>query len=414
MLNFFYLYAIIWSAILLVYFFGWSDLCVPLDSRLSAFFLITIIISIVLGFVYRKKFKFSEPKTYKNSFNLINHLDTNNRLSDGFSKHNPYITLGIVGFNFLEFIYCRQIPIVYILFNGGKYEAHNGYTGIPTLHTLVISFGSFYAQYLFYRFICNDKDKRIIKEYIIILFFIYMTQFNRGGLMISFFMSALLYLGKNMETIRAKINVKAILVGVAVAIIVLYGFGVMGNVRYGYAYNDSSYIEKLGRFNDNYPIWLPKQFMWPYIYIVSPIANINYNIMKGSANYNPIGFIMTLFPDFIVRRIYNGNIYEPEHVVKHVFNATPGFGTAYMNADIFGMYFLYFYMVIGFLFIWKRLPIKKEYRMPCLVIMDIIVIFMFFTHTLYYSAISFQLIFPVLSFIKLDLCISNSKKSTTM
>lgn len=381
MLNFFFMYSIIWGVILLFYSLGWSDLCEDLHPSLKFFFFITISVSLVLGIIYRKHFKYKE--------------------SSFLPQRNKWIPWIIVGFNILEFIYCRQIPFVNILFGGGTYEGHEGYTGIPTLHSIFIAFGSFYAQYLFYRFLCNKKEKNVLRDYFIILISIYLLQFNRGGLMISFFMSVLLYLAKNTDKIKSGINKKTIISGVAFLLFVCWGFGVLGNIRHGYLFNDSSYIERVGRFNEKYPTWLPKQFMWPYSYIVTPVANINYNVSHSTYESNTIGFVMSFVPDFLERRIYSGKINSPELVEKYIFNATPGFGTAYVNAGIKGMYILYFVLLFGNMMCFKLLPIKYNYRMTCLAIMNIIVIFQFFTNTLFYSAISFQVIFPLLSFFKL-------------
>lgn len=378
MLNFYYMYAVVWGVILILYSFGWSDLCAPLAPELATFFFVTISLSILLGFINRKKF----------AFHFVKELPRRNRT----------VTWLIVCFCLLEFAYCRQIPLLYIITHRGGYTE---YTGIPTLHPLVITFGAFYAQYLFYRFLCDRSEKSALKEYCLILFFIYLLQFNRGGLLLAVSMSLLLYLGMNEKRIFGSKKGKRYLVAAAMVVVVaMFAFGALGNVRHGYSMADSSYIQGLGKFNDRYPSWLPKQFMWAYIYIVSPVANINYNLTLYAAQSNIPGFIMTLFPDFIVRRIFSGEIYAPYLVMEHVFNATAGFGTAYRNAGTVGMYILYFYMMFGLMFLWSFVPVRREFKMPCLAIMNVIVIFMFFTHTINYSAISFPLVFPLLSFIR--------------
>ena len=377
MLNFFYMYAIVWSVILLFYSFGWSDICTRLAPELFVFFVSTILISVVMGTIYKKRFK------------GIKYEVSNSR--------SRVPVLIVIVFCILEFVYCRQIPLIHIVLRGGGYTE---YTGIPTLHPLIISYGSFYAQYLFYRFLVNRSDKKSLTDYILILLFIYLLQFNRGGLMISVFMSVFMFLGINSDKIKNKMNKRSIFLSIIALLIVLFLFGALGNIRHGFSIANSSYIQRLGRFNDSYPSWLPKQFMWAYIYIVSPIANINYNVNLHFSRTNIPGYIMTFFPDFISRRIYTGSIYSPKLVIEHVFNATAGFGTAYMNAGIVGMYFLYFYLMFGLTFLWRVVPVRNEYKMPCLAIMNIIVIFMFFTHTIYYSAISFQIVFPLLSFVR--------------
>lgn len=378
MLNFFYMYAIIWGIILLFYSFGWSDLCSSIEPELFVFFVITIFASITLGGLLNKDYTFCKYEVTV--------------------SRSRFPVVIIVAFCILEFIYCGQVPLFYIILRGSGYTE---YSGIPTLHTLVISYGSFYAQYLFYRYIQSNDDTKALLDYVIVLFFIFVLQFNRGGLVISVFMSLLMYLAKNSNKISKRINHKTIFGGIITFLLLMFAFGALGNLRHGFSLSDSSYIEELGLFNGTYPSWLPKQFMWAYIYIITPIANINYNVAMQVGSMNVEGYIMSLIPDFVSRRLFSDVIYKPNLVMERVFNATAGFGTAYMNAGTFGMYFFYIYMMFILTLLWKIIPIRKEYRMPCLAIMNAIVVFMFFTNTFYYSAISFQLIFPLLSFIRI-------------
>lgn len=58
MLNFFYMYGVMWSVILALYQFGWSDLCIPLDAGVVFFIIFQMAVSIFLGVIFRKYFKF--------------------------------------------------------------------------------------------------------------------------------------------------------------------------------------------------------------------------------------------------------------------------------------------------------------------------------------------------------------------
>lgn len=375
MLNFFILYAISWGAILFCYLLGWSNLCVPLEPALFCFFSITILASILLGIALRKEFRFKK--------------------ATDLGKRDSFVVIMLVLFFCLEFVYCRQIPLLSIVLGNTRYTS---YTGIPTLHPLVCTFGSFYIQYLFYRYLCNNNEKKALRDYFILMTVIYLLQYNRGGLLIAGFMSLIMYISAN-EGEKKKRKGKWLSVIVVLLVVVggLFAFGVLGNLRHGFAWNDSSYIQRLGRFNGKYPGWLPKQFMWPYIYIISPVANINYCMAQKAASINIIGYAMTYLPDFLVKRVYPGEIHQPLLVMEHVFNATAGFGTAYMNAGILGMYILFMVLCIMSTFIMFAVRIKSKYRMPMLAIMNSIIVFMFFTHTLYYSAIGFPLIYPVMT-----------------
>ena len=58
MLNVFYLYALIWIVILLLYSLGWSDMCINLSTEIIFFILTMIIVSIFIGYKKRKCFHF--------------------------------------------------------------------------------------------------------------------------------------------------------------------------------------------------------------------------------------------------------------------------------------------------------------------------------------------------------------------
>lgn len=60
MLNFYYVYAATWGTILFLYLLGWSSLNAALNPVLLFFFLVTIILSLVLGMRWKKRFVYRE------------------------------------------------------------------------------------------------------------------------------------------------------------------------------------------------------------------------------------------------------------------------------------------------------------------------------------------------------------------
>lgn len=381
MLNYFYLYALIWSGILIVYSLGWSDLCASLEISLLCFFVITIIISLFFGYLFRGRFSFRAVERMPRSSNKI--------------------IFAVISMCCLEFVYCRQIPLFSILRNGGGYTS---FYGIPSLHPLIITFASFYAFYIFYLYVCFPQKKELLWKYGILLCVIYLLYYNRGGLMIHVLMAMLMYLSsvktRAVNGLKKKQMIFYMILALLLVIAAFYIFGGLGNMRHGFAWDDTSYMEGLGRFNDRYPAWLPKQFMWAYIYIITPLANINYNIALQTQHVNFWGFVFTFVPDFLTKRIYDGPLYYPEIVVKNTFNATAGFGNAYMNGGIPGMYYMYVYLMFGLYFLLCKVRPKHKYQIPYMLIMDQIVVFLFFTNTIAYSAVSFSMVYPMLSVLK--------------
>ena len=57
MINVFYYNGIIWIGVLFLYFLGWSDLCTNLQVGLVTFIIVDIIVSFLIGFLFREKMK---------------------------------------------------------------------------------------------------------------------------------------------------------------------------------------------------------------------------------------------------------------------------------------------------------------------------------------------------------------------
>lgn len=375
MLNFCYIYSIIWTVVLVLYSLHWSDLCYPIDTGLLLFFVSTIIVSFLVGYLFRSLFKFEKMAVYPNR---------------GYS-----ITTVIILICFFEYFYCGQIPFFAILMGTHGYT---DFTGIPTIHTIVNTFSSFYAQYLFYLIICfPEKRKQLITEYASILIVAFLFQFNRGQLLINLFISVSMLLAARQKSI----GVKQILWFLAFILITLYIFGGLGNLRSGYSWGDSSYISNLGWFNNNYPTWLPEQFMWSYSYITSPLVNVNYNVCSQYTSPSVFGTLISILPDFIAKRLFPAYFLNSPLLEVDYFTAVSAFANAYLWGDYLGLVFFFIILIFGQIIVFSFVRVKRQYRMPFLAMMCAIVAFTFFTHTISYSAISFMAVYPLLTIFRI-------------
>lgn len=374
MLNFCFLYAIVWSAVLFTYLLGWSDLCVNLDLKILLFFVITILISIIVGIRNRRKFRFYKilicpPKI-------------------------RWISWFIIIFCFFEFIYYNQIPLLSILLGKSRYAS---FGGIPTLHPLMVTLGSFFVQYNIYLFICFPKRKYLLFDYISLQLVLYLLQYNRGGLMISLSVSAIVYLASIQTKIFNKLRKKKYyFLIICISLVVIYCFGGLGNLRHGFKWNNSTYIQLVGQINNNYPSWLPSQFMWAYTYITSPLFNLNYNVTRNLVDYNIVGYLAAFIPDFISKRLFREFWISDIQLVVSEFTATAGFGKGYISGGLVGMYIMYIFLIGWHLFLLRIAKRSNNLYIPCLAIIASVVTYMFFTNTIAYSAISFPLFYPII------------------
>ena len=370
-MNFCYWYAIIWSGVLFLYSFGWSDLCDPLAPELVIFFAITIPISVLVGYFNRDLFRLDKSVT--------------------FPRPRRWVMLMILTGFVANLVYSGQIPILMFL-HGGGYQILRM---IPTFYPLLMTYSGFYCIYLYYAFICTKKKVFLVDALCITA--IYVLLYVRSTLMMLVFMIALFV----YVTIHKHIRPIYYLLLAAAAILVLYIFGGMGNVRQGFVWNDSSYIQTIGYFNDQYPQWLPKEFMWAYSYITSPLDNFNYNVLHTGVAADFGKYAAGFFPDFLSKRLFAG--YE-EALLKDIalrvshFNAVSGFTPGYVYGGITGMLGTYIYLIFGQLFILRYIRPYQRYVVPVILIMNINVTFMFFVNTISYSACSFQMVYPLLTF----------------
>lgn len=376
MINIFYGYSIIWIIILLGYYLQWSDLCIPLDLRLLIFLVTSIIISFLIGYLFKKKLKFISL------------------------KENPHkkstITVILIITYILEFLYARNIPLMSILVGGMSY-LENNFEGIPIFHNFISSFTLFYSMYLSYIFF-SFKDKKILKEIILVnLFFVLLMQ--RQNIIISFLFFLNIGLACNIHKITNKKKIiKIIFIFIILGIICLYIFGVLGNIRYGnnWSWNDSSMITQLGRMNDNYPKILPKEFFWSYTYLITPLVNLNYNI----SNYDSIDDIRLLvkefLPDFVSSRVFDNNAKYTVNLPVSTLNASTAYVRAYLTYGIFGMYLMFFAQMLLCIFILNyAFKFNKE---KFIVICNACAYFLFFTffvNTFTYSITALLIIWSI-------------------
>lgn len=372
MINFFYIHALLWSMIICGYYLRWSDLYIePIDGKLLCFLIVTIIISVLIGFFFRKdlKFKKIEKNPHKKST----------------------LTKLFVLFFIIEFAYSKSIPLFEVL-SGTTYGNVN-FKYIPVLHMITNSFGiiySFYLSYLYFSF----KEKSLLFENLAVMS-IYILCVTRQNILIC----VLIFINIGIASLFAeKKSLKKLIAIFSIAIIggmaLLYAFGIMGNMRYGdsYAWNDSSMICILGQINDNYPDFLPKEYFWGYTYLVSPLANLNYNV-KNNIPINELDkLILQFVPDFISNKFINYNLY-PKLMVSSLTVCTE-YITPFLAYGMTGV--IIFYMIKTLLCIFVLYFTYKNNKLYFMVVSQGLLyfyIFAFFDNTFKYSITSFIFIF---------------------
>lgn len=313
-------YAGIWMAVVGLYALGWSSLNGALDPALLVFFCVSIVVSIIMAAL-------SDP------IPLVKLRWAKRR--------KPVITIALF-FGFLaDWAYRGGLPVL---------QSYQGYdptstaelsVGIPVFHVALMAFAIFYAMYLSYLYLSDVQNKGYLWEFLLLIGMLVLNN-SRGYVVFCLFIMLLLYSSFNSNGFR-QTKVGSIVLIVFAALGVIFFISAAGNIRSGFAWNDCSYIETIGYFN-NYPEWLTKHFMWGYSYATSPLANLNLNCLHYRGNLN----VSALFFSFLPEQLSAGPLSRGVtiyYVVNHL-NAVTGFATFVSAAGVGGAYVAFAGMIM--------------------------------------------------------------------
>lgn len=376
MLKFQNWYAGIWIAILLLYSFGWSALNMQLDPGLLTFFCVSILISILLA-------AFSKP------IPLIKMRWRRER--------KPVITISIILGFFLDWAYQRQIPVFHSYSGFDPAAEEQAVIGIPVVHVVLTAVAIFYAMYLAYLYLSDTKAKGYLCEYCAILAILLLNN-SRGYVVYTVFVGVLLYVAFNKKKIFDT-KVKVYCLAIFGALGIIFFISAAGNIRVGYAWNDCSYIERIGCYRD-YPEWLSKHFMWFYTYSTSPLANLNLNCQLFNGDYN-LGVLLTSLIPEQIGSLFHISGGKPAYIVQHL-NACTGFVSFVVAAGLAGLF-------VGFLGLFGIYTLVKYFLNRYVVlqtfgnaVLSFLVIAFIFFNSLSTSALCYIPLFLVIGSIYLS------------
>ncbi len=391
-----------WIVILLLYSLGWSDLCITLSGDTIFFVLFMIACSALLGYLLKDKFKLK-------------------KLTENPHKTKT-ITIFLCIFYILDFLYERYIPLLNVIKNGSMYE--KSFHGIPIFHFLISAFVFIYCFYLTYLFVCFKKKSLIIEYLASISIFILL--FQRQNIMVVLLGSCLIILSdiklKGISLKRALFYLALILLFILVG---LYVFGLMGNKRYGiWDSHDSSMIFAVGKINDKYPSFIPKEYAWAYIYAISPLANLQHNINIGIDSSAVFGdFVWQFLPNYISKHLSFRSSFQPELLDPSLTVCTSYVG-AFRARGFFGMYSVYFVQTLAVFILVQIYSKDKRYVACAYASLIYFYLLSFFVNPLMYDITSlivvYLLIFPLIrkffrykSFEKVPVSVPRNGSQTT-
>ena len=384
MLNCFFGYSAVWTLILILYNFKLSMFNQGLDVGLLLFIIFTIVSSFLIGFFSKGKFKYV------------------NKAIDYGLKPIIFIVILFI----LNFIYAKSIPLFSIIAGNSAYREFNS---IPILYVVLNGISFYYGINYFNAYLnLNDHKGRNLTSFLIINV-LYLLVFSRSTILFLITGALILYVMSKRENIvnKKKVKKKKYVLIVISVFLVLYFFGFLGNIRSGFKYNDNSYIQRIGLYT-YYPKFLPKQFMWSYSYLTSPLANLNNNVLNHKdIDFNFQGVMSESINRTISKQLFPNLKYGEEAVLnigieKEYFSASTGYFLMYSYGGFIGLFIQYILLLI-ISYIQIRL-LKNKYnegKENCTYIILLLAnVLMFFYNSLNTATISWWLLINFIALLK--------------
>lgn len=298
--------------------------------------------------------------------------------------------IGYVLLFIIDFVYEKKIPLIELLFN---YHVNGrGFGGIPVLHVLLINFGIYLSILFGYNIIITNKRKYKFQYILCIL--PYILLYSRFAIIFSLFSIFIVYIKvREIKKIK-KIGKLKILI---IAILGMYLFGVLGNIREGSKWNDSTGIVKVGGGNKKFlDSGIPDEYFWFYIYLTSNQANFEKTVKYIELeNSGKDFFIQTMLPEILKKRI---TLVERKKFsqISPVLNGAPDITFPYVYYGWFGvMIFLIFKAILIYIYTIVIAKGRIAYRIPHMSLLVCFLILNNFNNYFIYAGVILILVYAM-------------------
>lgn len=250
--NPFYLYCVAFSLAIFVYSWGWSNIFPELSAGLILFFAISFVLFIFAGNLFRKE-----------EFILWNYHNC-------FPYLNDIVFLLIIILGFMNILFMGYIPI---LNRSNNYREY----GIPVIDPVFNTLSIFFSVWFFQSYL--EKKKKRLLIYILIILLIQIFLFRRSTIVWIITSLSFLFL-----LYKRKINLLVIISGIISIIFFSYLFGLYGNVRSNLT--EEMVLNNLGASETFKNSGINYNHYMTYLYVSSPLANLQENINGGNGFFN--------------------------------------------------------------------------------------------------------------------------------
>lgn len=259
------------------------------DGKLSLFLFATIFAMFISGF------------QFNNSKQLTQRVDFNTLFNESIvtfitQKANGLFLFWVFG-NLVTVVLQGGFPLLWLLLGIPKTYADYG---LPTFNGFLNSLYYLCGLFYFITLLKNRSRQRIMRFVLLIIFPV--LTINRA----MFLVLTLQCMG--IVLLTNKIRVKALLKIIALVLILVIGFGIIGDMRLG----SNKYIIRalVSSEYSGFQEKSPSGFIWTYLYATGTIDNLNYNINSIKAIGYPYYSVQSLIPSVLRTVIYGTIDYE--------------------------------------------------------------------------------------------------------
>jgi hypothetical protein len=298
--NPFYIFCIAFFLSILLYQIGWCEIFPPLSLGLILFLTATFFLFIFIG---RKSFKKSLCPLHFNTKNQC--------LSDK-------IFLIIILLGITNVLYMGYLPVLDRSHNYREF-------GMPVIDPIFNTLSIFFSVILFHQFLDTRKKRFLI--YFLFILIIQIIFFRRSTIVWILVSSAFFYI-----LYRQRVSLSIIVLGIIAIPFASYFFGLYGNTRSNltssFVMNDLGASETFKNSKISYNHYMT------YLYITSPLANLQKNIDQKKSEYTPEDVKSFVFYSLIPES-FTLRLEKPFHLVQpscYLISPNLIVGTFYMVA----------------------------------------------------------------------------------
>lgn len=379
LINPFVMYFVSFAIVLFFYSLGWSDAYPKLSWQLLLFLFVTTFIMLFLGYIF-----------YQGNYFKYIKITPRPRMIKRLLVLNYFLLI-------IEFYIARTIPLFEYL-SGNKEMEYTDF-GLPFVHVIVANLFPVLAIYTFHSILSTPKGKDRVKlyHYLFWAFLPAVLIFNRGMMLYEISCVTMLY----MMYIK---SVKKILLGVLCTVVgVLFLFGALGNLRTD-TQQAKSLILEIGDATPEFrESWVPQEFFWAYLYIATPIGNLQYNIDRLNVNLasdqDALEYVnFELLPEIISKRIADVFNYTPKDrvLVINALNAASVYTGSYVYLGWIGMAITFCFTLFFIFATLLLVPFRSPYFCTAVVLICCVILFNVFSNMFTFMGLVPQLLFPIL------------------